>query len=349
MSEILPIIVVNWNGLSDTVECIDSLLESDYKDISIFLVDNDSSDGEGVTLQSKYKNHPKVTVILNKTNLGFGGAHNQVLDNYLQDISYNYLCLINNDAIVTKNSLSKAVDFAVIENVDVLSMKMVDYTHRHKMDNAGHRLLTNGEILPIGSQQNVDAYNEKHSNVGASGGACLISKKCIEHIGLYDPFFFVGYEDAEYGLRARLTYHNCMYCPDAIVYHKGGQSIKKVFDTQYSIQTFRNIRYTNYKLLPWPVLIATAPYGLIRTCMIILIGFIIFRWSLSLVMIKSCLEFYIHDFSTSLKSRRALRKNRRLMGSLSVLRLMNSAVLNDIAKFYSIFVRKTPTAIEKYR
>ena len=186
MSETLPIIVVNWNGLSDTIECIDSILSSDYQYINIYLVDNNSSNDEGIHLNKKYGDHPKVKVILNDTNLGFGVAHNDVISNHILGIQFNYICLINNDSIVKSDCFTTAVDFAKREKVDVLSMKLIDYFDHNKMDNAGHKLLTNGEILPIGSQSSTDLYYKEFLHIGASGGACLYSKSCIDSIGLFD-------------------------------------------------------------------------------------------------------------------------------------------------------------------
>jgi GT2 family glycosyltransferase len=349
MSKTLPIIVINWNGLSDTIECIESILNSDYQDIKIFIVDNNSDNDEGELLKEKYKENHLIEVVLQETNIGFGAAHNDIINNHLKSLSYEYICLINNDAIIERDCLNSALKFADKESVDILSMKMIDYSNRQIMDSAGHNIISTGEILPIGSRSHIDEYNHTFSNIGASGGACVYSKKCLDKIGVFDPFFFVGYEDAEYGLRAKLTRHNCMFCPDAIVYHKGGQSIKKIFSSEYSVQTFRHIRYTNYKLLPWPILILTLPFKLIRLSMIMLVSILLIRWSLTSVVVKSLIQFYIKDFLLSLNARKAFRKDRNMMNTIETMRLMKSTILNDIAKFYSIFVRKAPTAAEKYR
>jgi GT2 family glycosyltransferase len=349
MNEILPIIILNWNGITDTEECIDSILNSTYKDFKIFLVDNNSARQEGAKLLAKYDQHSQIQVILNEENLGFGAAHNNVIEHYLNDLTYGYICLINNDATVKNDCLRVAIDYAHRTQTDVLSMKMINYYNNELMDNAGHKVLTNGEILPIGSQKKANQYNNSFDNVGASGGACLYSKACIERIGLYDSYFFLGYEDAEYGLRARLAGLKCSYCPRAVVFHKGGQSIKTVFNQQYAVHTYKNISYTNYKLLPWSVLILMLPLRVFRKLAIIMVSLLLMRWSIAQVMITSTVQFYLQDLGLALKARKELRNRLSIMGLLDILSLMSSTIVNDITKFYSIFVKNKPTAIDKYR
>ncbi|WP_457640393.1 glycosyltransferase family 2 protein [Persephonella sp.] len=38
------ILILNWNSWQDTIECIESVLKSDYKDFQIIIIDNDSKD-----------------------------------------------------------------------------------------------------------------------------------------------------------------------------------------------------------------------------------------------------------------------------------------------------------------
>jgi len=349
MSKILPIIVVNYNGLDDTIECIESIVSSCINDYIIYLVDNNSGGSDSQILTEKYSTHRNIKLILNQENLGFGKAHNKVVIDQFHKLSWDYVALINNDATVNKDCLKKAIEFADKEKVDVLSMKMLDYDNRDLMDSAGHKILTNGEILPIGKDADQGLYSEANMNIGASGGACLYSRSCIEQIGFFDPHFFVGYEDAEFGMRAFVSNYKCMYCPDAIVYHKGGQTIKNVFDSQYAVQTFKNIRYTNYKLLPWPILIIMAPFKFLRLLLIIIACTITLRWGTASVLTKAFLGFYATDFSKAMTARKALRKNNKVKGSLQVIKSMNSTILHDIGNFYSIFVKKKPSAIDQYR
>jgi GT2 family glycosyltransferase len=91
-----PIIIVNWKGLHDTIECVNSLLLYSESDFRIYLIDNFSNDGSIEALQNLFGNHPKITLVQNSSNLGFTGAHIEILHQLL-DQNYPYVALLNND------------------------------------------------------------------------------------------------------------------------------------------------------------------------------------------------------------------------------------------------------------
>ena len=63
----VSIIVLNWNRLEDTIECLDSLKEITYPDYEVIVVDNGSEGNDANILEKKYKDYIKV--IRNKENL----------------------------------------------------------------------------------------------------------------------------------------------------------------------------------------------------------------------------------------------------------------------------------------
>jgi GT2 family glycosyltransferase len=345
----LPIIIVNYNGLDDTKACIESIANADFTNYTIYLVDNNSDLTEQAQLKEIYQHNPKIHFIQNNTNIGFGAAHNEVIEKHIKDKSWNYVALINNDTIVERACFEKALECIYEHNIDVLSMKMLDYNQQSLMDSAGHRILSNGEILPVGHGEKQQDYISVMENIGSSGGACIYSRRCLEDIGFFDPYFFVGYEDAELGLRAFIAGYKCKYCPHAIVYHKGGQSIKKIFNTDYAIKTFKNIRYTNYKLLPWSLLLLFAPLRLLRLVLILVVSLLSLKWPVAKVAFTSFVEFYFSDFTKALKTRKTFYSKRSTISTLRILKTMNSTLIHDIENFYSIFVKKKSTAIDDYR
>lgn len=101
------IVTINWNGLEDTVECLESLHDLDYPNYKIVVVDNGSKNKEADKILKQF---PDVTLIKNKTNLGFTGGCNKGIERALKD-GADYVLLLNNDTIVTKNFLNKLVKF----------------------------------------------------------------------------------------------------------------------------------------------------------------------------------------------------------------------------------------------
>ena len=83
------IIIINWNGLEDTIELINSIANINYKNYKIFLVDNNSSDGSQQKFKEKYLKNKKITLIFNKTNLGLAGGFNSGLKKSLKE-KFNY-------------------------------------------------------------------------------------------------------------------------------------------------------------------------------------------------------------------------------------------------------------------
>ncbi len=61
------IILVNWNGWEDTIECLRSLQELDYADYSVIVVDNGSTDQSVEEIERRY---PHITLLKNDENRG---------------------------------------------------------------------------------------------------------------------------------------------------------------------------------------------------------------------------------------------------------------------------------------
>ncbi|MEI6237632.1 MAG: glycosyltransferase, partial [Candidatus Saccharibacteria bacterium] len=71
------IIILNWNGIDDTLKCLDSLQAQSYKDFKILAFDNGSTDNSKILLDDYQKKHPKnIELIYNPKNLGFAGGVN---------------------------------------------------------------------------------------------------------------------------------------------------------------------------------------------------------------------------------------------------------------------------------
>ena len=83
-------IIVNWNGKDVLSVCLKSLLEQDYENLEIIVVDNGSEDGSQTLVKEEFSS---VKLIKNEKNLGFGSAVNRGLDKAKGD----YFIFLNND------------------------------------------------------------------------------------------------------------------------------------------------------------------------------------------------------------------------------------------------------------
>ena len=120
MKRILAVIV-NYNGLSDSMECIESLLKSEmYNDIlDIFFLDNHSEKDETIKVRRKYDG---VVTYRSKVNGGFAYGNNIGIK-YAIDNNYDYMLLINNDTVVDSEMIRLLVEYS--DDASISTPKML--------------------------------------------------------------------------------------------------------------------------------------------------------------------------------------------------------------------------------
>lgn len=217
-------IVVNWNGKDTIEECLDSILAQTYKNHEIIFVDNHSEDGSAELVKEKYDIDK---LILLDKNYGYAEANN---------IGYSkaegkYIALVNNDAVLDKNWLEKAIDVFQkneYKNAGSVATKNIYYHQRNIIDTAGVEYFGFGagwdyKGLPADSSE----VNQRKEVFGACATAALYRKKIIDELGLFDPRYFIYFEDTELAFKLRLFGYTCIYEPEAVCYHHGGVKRKK--------------------------------------------------------------------------------------------------------------------------
>ena len=311
-------------------------------------MDNLSTDGSPEILKKEYADHPKISLIFNQENIGFTKANNAIFKLVLnQKIPPTYIALLNNDTVVEPDWLNNLVSSAQKNDAAIVSSKMIDFYDRTRMDNAGHLMLNTGEILPIGHNELIEKYDKVFENIGACAGACLYTSSMLEKIGIFDEYFVTGYEDAEFGVRATMSGYKCIFEPSAVVYHKMGQSIKKVFNYRYAVEIQKKVLFTYLKLMPTASLIINLPFVLFRYLAIILVQIIFWRPIYIKIVFQSIKEVLVDD----LKKVRIARKNFRQkqeLSSLAITKKQTFFLTNNLKRFYHYFIQKKQSAFDAY-
>ena len=221
------IIILNWNGCSDTIECIKSLKEIDYLNYEIIVVDNGSKEKLALNETEGLK------IIYNKENLGFAGGNN-VGVKYALEQNADYILLLNNDTLTDQVFLKEMVRVGESEQeIGILGPKIYFYdTETNKKTNkiwfAGgkiNKIFTRG--IHIGHNQEDKGQYDKNNyyQVDYITGCCLlIKRKVIEKIGLINKDYFLYYEDADWCLRARREGFKCVLASKAKIWHKCSKS-----------------------------------------------------------------------------------------------------------------------------
>ncbi len=343
----IPVIIINWNGFQDTIECLDSVLKTTGIEIAVYLMDNGSSNQEGRKLADRFKDEPSISVRQLPENIGFAKANNLILEELVRD-NYPFVALLNNDTVVDPSWLEAMVGLAKFHNLDMVSAKLINYFNRQQIDNLGHQVLNTGEIVPIAHKAAVDDYSMSVMNLGPCAGAALYSVEMLKKIGLFDPFFSTGYEDAELGLRGIVAGYQSALAPDALVYHKMGQSVSKVFDDQYAIMIQSAIWYTYFKLMPAGVILISMPFILVKNFLLTLVNIFFLRWKYLKIQWRAIWITVTKNRKLIIRNRRKFYSSVRTISTWQILGKQRFFLWFDIVRFYQIFIRQKKSALDQY-
>jgi GT2 family glycosyltransferase len=234
----IAIVILNWNGWQDTVNCLRSLRNLTYQNYHIVLIDNGSTDN---SIKEIIPNlNPRIHFICNKDNLGFAKASNQGITYAIDAMGSEYVWLLNNDTTVESNTLSLMVQAMKDPLVGMVQPLMLRMNSKHVIDSTGHIILW-GQVYDRGVEEiNKGQYQDAIGLIGVSGAAGLYSVKMIHDIGMLDESYGTCFEDSEYSWRAFKCGWKTAYIPDAIVYHKRSESLNRMIsiDPEFAKQLY---------------------------------------------------------------------------------------------------------------
>jgi len=211
------IVILNWNGLEDTLECLASVAQLDYPFRQTLVVDNGSTDGSPERLRIAY---PNLILIEHRANLGYTGGNNAGM-RYAMTHGADYVWLLNNDAVVEPTSLSRLVTTASQdENIGLISPSIYDYSERDRVQFVG-------ELADVARQRLIRAPDPREAQPARSsyrpvlwGTALFVRSTVIQRVGYLDDRYFAYFEDFDYSLRALDAGFRILVEPEALVYHK---------------------------------------------------------------------------------------------------------------------------------
>ncbi|MDB5180421.1 MAG: hypothetical protein JWO54_179 [Candidatus Saccharibacteria bacterium] len=247
------ITILNWNGIKDTLDCLESFSKQTHEDYEILVIDNGSTDDSVNILKVINSSNANVNVLFNKANLGFAGGVNQGIT-YAFNNNFEYIALLNNDAIVNENWLENLINTtSKVPDASVVTSLLLN-SRGNKIDSTSEQYSIWGMPFPRSRGQHANTAPESGYIFGATGGATLYKTSLFKEIGLFDESFFAYYEDVDVSFRAQLAGHKIYYTKDAIAYHKQGATSKKIPGfTVY--QTFKNLPLLYIKDVPTSLLI----------------------------------------------------------------------------------------------
>lgn len=210
------IVVLAWNQLEYTRECVASVLACTPPPFELILVDNGSTDG---TLEY-FKTVPGAKIVANATNLGFAGGNNHGI----QAATGDYVVILNNDTLVTEGWLERLIACAEEDATIGIVGPMSNYV-------SGPQLVPDAAYDSFaGLQAYARAFHQRHEGqrltLDRLVGFCILVKRAvIEKVGVFDERFGLGnFEDDDYCARARRAGFRLMVAGDVFIHHFGSRT-----------------------------------------------------------------------------------------------------------------------------
>jgi len=234
------IIIVNWNGYKDTLDCLKSLHEITYKNYTIIIIDNGSTDNSINILRSTY---PDIKILENSKNLGYTGGVNTGIK-YAMQQNADYVLLLNNDTVVRSNFLQPLIDYVLKENnVGIVGSRINYFNNKDLTQSLGGSFSYYSSYpLKLLSHKQLSTYKDKPSDVDwVSGCSMLIRNSLLQKLIGLDDDYFLYVEDADICMRAGKLEYKVVIVPDSIVWHKTKSSTGGEDSVVYDYYNSRNL------------------------------------------------------------------------------------------------------------
>ena len=283
------IILLNYNGKEDTIECLQSIKKLSYNNFQTIIVDNSDgySDFNSIKdyLKGNFKGNFKssfpnlVSVDFSETNFssltensildksnellesdfvlikanenkGFA-AGNNIGIKYALKLGFDYVWLLNNDTVIDNKALTELVEFASIDiRYGIVGSKLVYYDNPDTIQALGGSL--NKFFGYTNHIKEGAKVSEKFNDIEIDyvvGASMLISNGFINDIGLLDEDFFLYYEELDLAIRGKHKNYKFNTCINSVVYHKEGSSIGSSYDANQRSEFSEIINFKSRKKL----------------------------------------------------------------------------------------------------
>lgn len=217
----LSIITINYNGLEDTCELIDSIPFDDEYSLEVIVVDNASRNDEAAVVAQRY---PQVRVIRSEKNLGFAGGNNLGI----RAARGKYIFLVNNDTVFRQFNVKRLIDrLESSDRIGVVCPKIRFSWGDNPIQYTGYtplsRITLRNRSIGFGEEDR-GQYDTAHSTPYAHGAAMMLKREVIDKAGLMPECYFLYYEELDWSLMITRAGYEIWYEPDCTIYHKESQS-----------------------------------------------------------------------------------------------------------------------------
>lgn len=247
----VTVVIPTWDGAPLLREALRTLRAQTFLDFEVIAVDNGSTDDTMAMLRDAF---PYVRAVALARNEGFAAAVNAGISAARGEI----IVLMNNDVEATAGWLAALVDaFDRHPEVGACASKMLSWEEPGVIDSAGDRLGLFATSIGHGALDGPE-YDEPCYVFSACAGAAAYRLTVLEQVGSFDERFFAYLEDVDIGARIQLAGWRCLYVPEAVVYHRGSATARRM-PTMKTTLLMRNSLFIFFQYMPLSTLIVWGP------------------------------------------------------------------------------------------
>ena len=232
---LVSIIILNYNAGKLLINCVESILNSDYKNFEIIVVDNNSKDKSQLLCKEKFK---EIKLIENSENFGFCEGNNIGVKN----ANGEFIIIINPDTTVTPNWINGFLDAEEKNGDGIYQPKIVSLEDKKTILSTGNKIHLFGFGFAKEKGNIITKNTTNVEKITYSSGTCIFTtKRIFEKIGMFDSFLFLYHDDLDLSWRAAMQKIDSFYVPTITVFHKDS------YNFQWSSRKFfwleRNRKY----------------------------------------------------------------------------------------------------------
>lgn len=223
MNSSILIITINYNQTDFTVQCVKSILYSEYKNFRILLVDNGSSKENYKELKQNIPHDPRIEVHRLEINKGYVGGVNFGLRES-KKLDADYIIIMNNDVIIDPRAISELVKTCKKwDNKAIVTGKCYYYDNPGMIQTVGFKFKNKKTLTTykIGEGElDKGQYDEEAERDLIDDVYWLFPSGLVNTIGLYPNYYGFGYEQADWALAAKKNGYHLIYAAQAKLWHK---------------------------------------------------------------------------------------------------------------------------------
>jgi len=234
----IAVIIINWKKYELTLNCIDTVLESSYKNFKIILIDNESQKD----FPDEINNSDKIHIIKNKNNEGFALSNNQGIKYSIKN-GFDFVLLLNNDTLIKNDLIDSLVQQSSTLNQKIIQPLILNYDGS-KIWNAGGKInnfFGTFETLKKGK----NFKSNRNLTEWFTGCCVLIKSEVFSEIGYFDERFFAYYEDVDFSIRLKKMGYSIALMTDSYLQHYESASSKSINKSEGNLSPY--VHYLNIR------------------------------------------------------------------------------------------------------